>query len=87
MPPFLHCDQLEILVSAIPLRRSGGHDFEPGLTQWGQVQAVHAGVSRHVRGQCDVITLQMVELDQLEEQDALALRCLWGLGKRVGENF
>ena len=73
MPPFLHCDQPEILVSAIPLRRSGGHDFELGLTQWGQVQAVHAGVSRHVHGQCDVITLQMVELGQLEERDASAL--------------
>ena len=73
MPPFLHCDQPEILVSAIPLRCSGGHDFELGLTQWGQVQAVHAGVSRPVHGQCDVITLQMVELDQLEERDASAL--------------
>ena len=30
-------------------------------------------VSRHVRDQRDVIALQMVELDQLEERDTLAL--------------
>ena len=74
MPPFLHCVRPKILVSAIPLRRFGGRNFKLGPTEWGQVQVVHAGVSRHMRGQRDVITLQMVELDQLEERDASDLR-------------
>ena len=86
-PPILHRVRPEILFSAVQLRRSGGGDFEPGPTQWGEVQAVHAGVSRQVRGQRDVIALQMVELDQLEERGASALRRSWRLGKRVGKNF
>ena len=87
MPPFLHCVQPKILVFTIPIRHFDGRNFELGPTQWSQLHVVHVGVSRHVRGQHDVITLQMVEMDQLEEQDASNLRRLWGLVKRVGENF
>ena len=56
MPPFLHCVQPKILVFAIPIRHFDGRNFELGPTQWSQLNVVHVGVSRHVRGQHDVIT-------------------------------
>lgn len=85
--PVLHRDGPKVRVPAGPFRSAGCSAVEPRPIERGEVQALQAGVSRPVRRGRDDGPEQRVELDPLGQWDLGALRCEWGLGKGLGEDF